>query len=116
MPEPVEMKELVIALEEEFEKLRRDAAERAQEAGRGAALIGSAGALGLVAVGAVGSLPLLALKRVLEPWQIALIVAGGSAIGAAALARMGAARLAAISPKALERELKGAAKEVAAAA
>jgi Putative Actinobacterial Holin-X, holin superfamily III len=116
MPEPVEMKELVIALEEEFEKLRRDAAERAHEAGRGAALIGSAGALGLVSAGAVGSLPLLGLRRVLEPWQIALIVAGASAIGAAALARMGAARLTAISPKALEQEVKGAVKDVAAAA
>jgi hypothetical protein len=116
MAESVGMKELVVALEEEFEKLRRDAAERAQEAGRGAALIGSAGALGLVSLGAVGSLPLLALRRVLRPWQIALIVAGGSAIGAAVLARMGAARLAAISPKALEREVKGAVKDVAAAA
>jgi hypothetical protein len=110
------MEELVVALEQEFEKLRRDAAERAEEAGRGAALIGSAGALGLVAVGALGSLPILALRRVLPAWQIALIVAGGSAAAATALARLGMARLAAISPEALEEELEDAAKDVAAAA
>ena len=111
----VSIEELVVALEQEFEKLRRDAAERAQEAGRGAALIGSAGALGLVAVGALGSLPLFGLRRVLEPWQIALIVAGGSAAAATALARAGVARLAAISPKALEQEVKGAVEDVAGA-
>ena len=111
--EPVEMKELVVALEQEFEQLRRDAAERAHEAGRGAVLIGSAGALGLVSAGALGSLALLALRRVLTLRQIALIVAGGSAAAAAALGRMGLARLAAISPKALEQEVKGAAEEVA---
>jgi hypothetical protein len=113
MPGPVEMEELVLALEQEFEQLRRDAAERAQEAARGAALIGSAGALGLVFVGALGSLPLLALRRVLPPWQIALIVAGGSATGGAMLARMGAKRLAAIAPKALEEEIEEATKDVA---
>jgi putative superfamily III holin-X len=112
----VGIEELVVALDQEFDKLRRDAAERAQEAGRGAAFIGSAGALGLVAVGALGSLPLLALRRVLPAWQIALIVAGGSAAGATALARIGIARLSAISPEALEQELQGAAKNVAAAA
>lgn len=83
------------------------------EAGRGAALIGSAGALGLVSVAALGSLPLLALRRVLQPWQIALIVAGGSAAGATALARKGMTRLAAVSPKALEQELEGAVGDVA---
>jgi Putative Actinobacterial Holin-X, holin superfamily III len=109
----VGMEELVVALDQEFEQLRRDAAERAHEAGRGAVLIGSAGALGLVSVGALGSLPLLALRRVLTPKQIALIVAGGSAIGAAVLGRMGVTRLAALAPQALKEEVKGAAKDVA---
>jgi hypothetical protein len=53
---------------------------------------------------------------VLPAWQIALIVAGGSAAGAAALARIGMARLAAISPEALEEEIQGAVKDVTAAA
>jgi hypothetical protein len=113
MPESVGMEELVVALDQEFDQLRRDAAERAHEAGRGAVLIGSAGALGLLSLGALGSLPLLALRRVLTTKQIALIVAGGSAVAAATLGRMGATRLAAIAPKALEQEVKGAAKDVA---
>jgi hypothetical protein len=109
----VGIEDVVIALEEEFDKLRRDAAERAHEAGRGAILVGSAGALGLVSVGAIASLPLFALRRMFTPTQLALIVAGGSAAGAAILGRLGMARLAAISPEALEEEVKGAAKEVA---
>lgn len=46
------------------------------------------------------------------PRQIALIVAGGSAFAAAMLGRMGLTRLAAISPKALEQDVKGAAEDV----
>jgi len=61
-------------------------------------------------VGALGSLPLLVLRRVLPGWQIALIVAAV----AAALARRGLRRLAAVTPKALEHEAKEAAKNVAA--
>jgi hypothetical protein len=106
------MEELVLALEQEFEQLRNDAAERAQEAARGAALVGTAGALGLVAVGALGSLPILALRRALPGWQIALIVAGGSAAAAGVLGRMGVVRLAAISPEAIKQEVKEAADDV----
>jgi hypothetical protein len=112
----VGIEELVLALEEEFDRLRQDAAERAQKAGRGAALVGTAGALGLVSVGALGALPLLALRRVLPAWAIALTVAAGSAAGAAALARLGAARLSAIAPKALERDVEDAVENVADAA
>jgi hypothetical protein len=108
----VGIEELVLALDEEFDQLRQEAAERAQEAGRGAALVGTAGALGLISAGALGSLPLLALRRVLPAWAIALMVAGGSAAGAAVLARMGLARLSAIAPKALEQDLEDAADAV----
>lgn len=107
---------VIDSLEEEFERLRNEAAERAQEAAKGAALVGTAGALGLAAVGALGSLPLLALRRVLPAWQIALLVAGGSAAGAVALARAGAARLAAIAPESLQKELNEAVENVADAA
>jgi hypothetical protein len=100
------------SLEAEFDRLRNEAAEQAQEAGKGAALIGTAGTLGLVAAGALGSLPLLALRRVLPAWQVSLLVAGGSAAGAVALGRAGAARLAAIRPESLEQELKEAAVNV----
>jgi Putative Actinobacterial Holin-X, holin superfamily III len=104
------------SLEDEVDRLRHEAAERAQAAGKGAALIGTAGTLGLVSVGALGSLPILALRRVLPAWQIALLVAGGSAAGAVALARAGAARLAAIGPESLERQLKETVENVVDAA
>jgi hypothetical protein len=109
----VSIEELVVALEDEFDRLRQDAAERAHEAGKGAALVGTAGALGFVSAGALGSLPLMALKRVLPAWAIALIVAGGSAAGAVVLGRRGLSRLSAIAPKALEQDVEDAVRNVA---
>lgn len=102
----------MLALDEEFDKLRHDAAERATEAGRGAVLIGTAGAFGLIAVGALGSLPVMALRRVMPARSIALTVAVGSGVAAAVLGRMGRARIAAIAPQALEQEVKEAVEDV----
>jgi hypothetical protein len=110
------VEEVLDSLEQEVERLRLEGAKRAQEAGRGAALVGTAGALGLVSAGALASLPLLALRRVLPGWSIALLVAGGSGVGAALLGRAGAARLAAIAPESLEKELKQAIETVTDAA
>ena len=108
-----DVEEMIDSLQQELEHLRQEGAERAREAGRGAALVGTAGALGLVSVGALASLPLLALRRVMPGWAIALLVAGGTGAGAAVLGRAGATRLAAIAPESLERELKRAVEEVA---
>lgn len=108
-----DVEEMLDSLQEELEHLRQEGAERAREAGRGAALVGTAGALGLVSVGALASLPLLALRRVMPGWAIALLVAGGSGVGAAVLGRAGASRLAALAPESIERELKRAVEEVA---
>jgi hypothetical protein len=108
-----DVEKMIDSLQEELEHLRQEGAERAREAGRGAALVGTAGALGLVSVGALASLPLLALRRVMPGWAIALLVAGGSGISAAVLGRAGATRLAAIAPESLERELKRAVEDVA---
>lgn len=107
-----DVEQMLDSLQEELERLRQEGAERAREAGRGAALVGTAGALGLVSVGALAALPLLALRRVLPGWLIAVLVAGGSGAGAAVLGRAGASRLAAIAPESLERELKRAVEEV----
>jgi hypothetical protein len=101
------------SVQQELEQLRHEGAARAQDAARGAALIGGAGALGLVSVGALGSLPLMALRRVMPAWLLALAVAGGSAAGAAALGRAGFGRLAAIAPEALEQRAKEAVENVA---
>jgi hypothetical protein len=56
------------------------------------------GALGLVSVGA---------------WLLAVLVAGGSATGAAVLGRAGFSRLSAIAPEALEERAKEAVETVA---
>lgn len=111
-----DVEELLDSLQQEVEHLREEGALRAREAGRGAALVGTAGALGFVSVGALASLPLMALRRVLPAWAIALFVAGGSGVGAALLGRAGAARLAAIAPDSLQRELKQAVEDVVDAA
>jgi hypothetical protein len=108
-----EVGQAIEAVQQEVEQLRQEGAERAQEAARGAALIGGAGALGLVTVGALGSLPLMALRRVLPAWQLALLVAGGSAAGAAALGRAGFRRLAVVAPESLGRRAKEAVENVA---
>jgi hypothetical protein len=104
---------MIDSLQDELEHLRQEGAERAKEAGRGAALVGTAGALGLVSARALASLPLMALRRVLPGWAIALLVAGGAGAGAVVLGRAGATRLAAIAPETLQRELKQAVEEVA---
>ena len=74
-----DVEQMLDSLQEELERLRQEGAERAREAGRGAALVGTAGALGLVSVGALAALPLLALRRVLPGWLIAVLVAGAAA-------------------------------------
>jgi Putative Actinobacterial Holin-X, holin superfamily III len=101
------------SVQQELEKLRDEGTARAQDAARGAALLGGGGALGLVSLGALGSLPLMALRRILPAWLLAVLVAGGSAAGAAVLGRAGFARLAAISPEALEDRAKEAVENVA---
>jgi hypothetical protein len=108
-----EVGQAIESVQQELEQLRHEGAARAQDAARGAALIGGAGALGLVSIGALGSLPLMALRRVMPAWLLAVLVAGGSAAGAAALGRAGFSRLAAIAPEELERRAKEAVENVA---
>lgn len=108
-----EVGQAIESVQQELEQLRHEGAARAQDAARGAALIGRAGALGLVSVGALGSLPLMALRRVMPAWLLAVLVAGGSAAGAAAPGRAGFSRLAAVAPEALEQRAKEAVENVA---
>lgn len=108
-----EVGQAIESVQQELEQLRQEGAARAQDAARGAALIGGAGALGLVSAGALGSLPLMALRRVMPAWLLAVVVAGGSATGAAVLGRKGFARLAAVAPETLEQRAKKAVENVA---
>lgn len=101
------------SLREELERLRQEAAARAGEAARAAGMLGAAGGLGLVAAGAIASLPLMALRRMLPGWAVALLVAGGSAAGAAILAREGLEHLAAAAPEGISESINRATEEVA---
>ena len=76
------IREAGVAVSDEIEQLRADAAERAATGAQGAA----------------ASLPLMALRRVMPGWAVALLVAGGSGALAAALARRGLDDLHAAAP------------------
>jgi len=82
----------------EVEHLRAEASQRAAEGAKGAGLLAGAGAAGAVGAIALGSLPIMALRRVMPGWAIAVGIAGGAGALAAVLARRGLAELAAAAP------------------
>jgi hypothetical protein len=92
----------------EVEQLRSDLAQRAAGGAKGAGLLAAAGAAGTVAVVATLSLPIMALRRVMPGWSIALVLAGGSGALTVVLARRGLAELGAAAPVDADR-LKDAA-------
>ena len=82
----------------EVEELRTEASQRAAGAVKGVRLLAGAGAAGAVGVTAIGSLPIMALRRVMPAWMIAVGVAAGAAALTALLARRGLAELGAAAP------------------
>ena len=82
----------------EVEQLRIEAGQRAAGAAKGVRLLAGAGAAGAVGAIALGSLPIMALRRVLPGWAIALGVAGGAGAVTATLARRGLEELGAAAP------------------
>jgi phage-related tail protein len=110
-----EVNRVTESLRREIERLREEVAARAQEAARGAGMLGAAGGLGLVSAGALASLPLIALRRILPSWAVALLVAGGSAAGAAVLARAGLEHLSVAAPEAVSEGVERAVEQVAGA-
>ena len=74
---------------DEVEHLGNEARERAAEGLEGVKLLAGAGAAGLVGAVALATLPIMALRRVLPGWAIALGIAGVSGVTAAMLARRG---------------------------
>jgi Putative Actinobacterial Holin-X, holin superfamily III len=98
------------SLRREVEQLRTELADRAAGGAKGAGLLAGAGAAGTVALAATASLPLMALRRVLPGWVIALGVAGGAGALTVVLARRGLSELGAAAPIDAER-IKDAARE-----
>jgi len=72
----------------EVEQLRIEANQRAAGGVKGARLLAGAGAAGAVSAIAVGSLPILALRRVMPGWVIAVGVDSGARLGDKARAAM----------------------------
>jgi putative superfamily III holin-X len=97
-------------LRREVEQLRTEATERATEGAKGAGLLVAAGATGTVALAATAALPLIALRRVLPGWAIAVLIAGGAGAATAVLARRGLADLGAAAPIDTDR-IKDAARD-----
>jgi hypothetical protein len=73
----------------EIEQLRADVTERATGGAKGIAMLGGAGAAGAAAVLATGSATLLAMRRVMPSWAVALVIAAGSGALCAVLAKRG---------------------------
>lgn len=94
----------------EVEQLRTELSDRAAGGAKGAALLAGAGAAGTVSAAAAASLPIIALRRVMPGWAVALVIAGGSGAVAAALARRGLDELADAAPIDAD-ELKDAARD-----
>jgi len=82
----------------EVEQLRTEASERAAGGAKAARLLAGAGAAGAVGAIAVGSLPILAVRRVMPGWAIAVGVAAGTGALSFALTRRGLAELGAAAP------------------
>ena len=82
----------------EVEQLRTEASERAAGGAKAARLLAGAGAAGAVGAIAVGSLPIMALRRVMPGWAIAVGVAVGTGALSAVLTRRGLAELGAAAP------------------
>jgi hypothetical protein len=74
---------------DEVEQIGNAARERAAEGIAGVKLLAGAGAAGAVAAIALATLPIMALRRVMPGWAIAVGIAGGAGAAAAVLAKRG---------------------------
>jgi hypothetical protein len=74
---------------DEVEQLGNEARERAAEGIAGVKLLAGAGGAGLVSAAALATLPIIALRRVLPGWAIAVGIAGIAGAASALLARRG---------------------------
>ncbi len=96
----------------EVEQLRSEASQRAAGGVKGARLLAGAGAAGAVCTIAIGSLPIMALRRVMPAWAIAVGVAGGAGVLTAVLSRRGLAEIGAAAPVDGARIVDGAREAV----
>ncbi len=86
------------ALRRELDQLRRDVFERMAGAARGGRNLALAGAFGAIAVAALGTLPIIALRRVVPAWLLAVLIGAGSGALAARFAKRGLSELGDATP------------------
>jgi hypothetical protein len=100
-----EVERMTATFRAELDELRREAGERGRDLAAGAGYLGAAGGLALVSAGALLALPVLALRRFLPGWAVAVLVAGGSAAAAGTLGVTGAQRLREAAPESVRQEV-----------
>jgi putative superfamily III holin-X len=103
-------REMADALRREVDQLRSELADRAAAAAKGTGLLAAAGAAGAIAGAALLTIPLIALRRIMPSWLLALAIGGASGGLAAYLAGRGLDELATAAPIDTDR-LKDVAKD-----
>jgi hypothetical protein len=90
------------ALRREIDDLRAEVGGRTATAAKGAGLLAGAGASASIACGALLTLPLMALRKLIPPPALALLVAAGAGSLGAVLARRGLRELEIAAPVSVE--------------
>ena len=85
-------------LRQEVEQLRAEMTHRIDRATTGATHVAVAGGLGAVAAVAVASLPLIAMRRFMPSWLIALLIAAGAGGAAVYFAQRGLDEIGEVTP------------------
>jgi hypothetical protein len=96
---------------DEVEQIGNEARERAAEGIAGVKLLAGASAAGLVGAIALATLPIIALRRVMPGWAIAVGIAGGAGTAAAVLAKRGLDELGAAGAPVDSERVKNAARD-----
>ena len=97
---------------QELELAKAELTQKGKQAGAGAGLFGTAGAIGLAALGALTACFILALDAVMPAWLAALIVAVVYGIIAFVLVKQGQARLKQATPAVPEQTIETVKEDV----
>jgi Flp pilus assembly protein TadB len=97
---------------QELELARAELTQKGKQAGAGAGLFGTAGAIGLAALGALTACFILALNAVMPAWLAALIVAVVYGIIAFVLVKQGQARMRRATPPVPEQTIETVKEDV----
>ena len=97
---------------QELELAKAELTQKGKQAGAGAGLFGTAGAIGLAALGALTACFILALDAVMPAWLAALLVAVVYGVVAAVLALRGRAKVKQATPPVPEQTIETVKEDV----